>query len=148
MSVRSLRVESFPRDRQTAVQCESQKKRDNLFRAGTKEFMTRSWPVRDTCAVENLALTRRMNFMERREFLRFAFGVAAGASAIAAASAATAAPMLVPQNDLTGRAEPDMAAQPAMADQNDLANAKVEQVRWHRRRGHWHRRRYWRRRRW
>lgn len=86
--------------------------------------------------------------MERREFLKFAFGVAAGASAIAAASAATAAPMLVPQNDLTGRAGPDMAAQPAMADQDDLANAKVEQVRWHRRRGHWHRRRYWRRRRW
>lgn len=87
--------------------------------------------------------------MERREFLRFAFGVAAGASAIAAASAATAAPMLAPRNDLTGRPEPDMDAQPAMADQDDVADAKVEQVRWHhRRRGHWHRRRYWRRRRW
>jgi len=85
--------------------------------------------------------------MERREFLRFAFGVAAGAGAIAAAaSAATAAPMLAPQNDLTPRKEPDMAAKPAVADQDDLARAGVEQVQWRRR--HWRRRRYWRRRRW
>ena len=85
--------------------------------------------------------------MERRDFLKFAFGVAAGAGAIAAAaSVATAAPMLSPQNDLTGRLEPDMAAKPAVADQDDLARAGVEQVQWRRR--HWRRRRYWRRRRW
>jgi hypothetical protein len=85
--------------------------------------------------------------MERREFLRFAFGVAAGAGAIAAAaSAATAAPMLAPHHDLTPRQEPDMAAKPAVADQDDLARAGVEQVQWRRRRHY--RRRYWRRRRW
>lgn len=88
--------------------------------------------------------------MERREFLKFAFGVAAGAGAIAAAaSAATAAPILVPQNDLhndlMSRPESDMAAKPAVADQDDLAHAGVEQVQWRRRH---YRRRYWRRRRW
>ncbi|MCF2524070.1 twin-arginine translocation (Tat) [Bradyrhizobium sp. G127] len=84
--------------------------------------------------------------MERREFLRFAFGVAAGAGAIAAAaSAATAAPMLAPQNDLTPRKEPDIAAKPAVADQDDLARATPENVHWRRR--HYRRRRYWHRRR-
>mgnify|MGYP003342563450 CR=1 FL=1 len=69
--------------------------------------------------------------MERREFLRLAFGVAAGAGAIAAAaSAATAAPMLAPQNDLTPRKEPGIAAQPALADQDDLARAEPEKVDW------------------
>jgi hypothetical protein len=51
--------------------------------------------------------------MERRDFLKVAFGVAAGAGAIAAAaSAASAAPMLSPQQDLTNSAkpEPDLAA--------------------------------------
>lgn len=87
--------------------------------------------------------------MERRDFLKFAFGVAAGAGAIAAtASAATAAPMLAPQNDLMPGREPDMAAKPAVADQDDLARAGVEQVQWRRRhyrrryRRHWHRRRW------
>lgn len=87
--------------------------------------------------------------MERRDFLKFAFGVAAGAGAIAAAaSAATAAPMLAPQNGLTPSKEPDMTAKPAVADQNDLDRAGVEQVHWRRRhyrrryRRHWHRRRW------
>lgn len=84
--------------------------------------------------------------MERRDFLKFAVGVAAGAGAIAAAaSAATAAPMLAPQNGLMPRKEPDMAAKPAVADQDDVARAGVEQVQWRRRH---YRRRYWRRRRW
>ncbi len=62
--------------------------------------------------------------MERREFLRFAFGIAAGAGAIAAAaSAASAAPMLAPLNDLTPRKEPEAAAKPAVADEDDLARA-------------------------
>jgi|GWRWMinimDraft_13_1066021.scaffolds.fasta_scaffold51344_1 hypothetical protein len=90
--------------------------------------------------------------MERREFLRFAVGIAAGAGAIAAAaSAATAAPMLSPQHDLMNgpKPEPDMSAKPAVAGQDDLDNANAEQVHWrgrHRRRHY--RRRYWRRRRW
>lgn len=88
--------------------------------------------------------------MERREFLRFAFGIAAGAGAIAAAaSAATAAPMLAQQTDLMPRPEPDMAARPAVADQDDLARTGVEQVQWRRHRHrHYRRRRHWHRRRW
>jgi len=83
--------------------------------------------------------------MERRDFLKFAFGVAAGAGAIAAAAtAASAAPMLSHHN-LTGRNEPDVAAEPALADQDDLARAEPEKVYWRRR---YYRRRYWRRRRW
>lgn len=93
--------------------------------------------------------------MERRDFLKFAFGVAAGAGAIAAAAtAASAAPMLSPQQDLMNgpKPEPDLAAKPAVADQDDLANARAENVRWHHRhhRRRWHRRhrRHWHRRRW
>lgn len=88
--------------------------------------------------------------MERREFLKFAFGIAVGAGAIAAASSAvSAAPLLVPPHDLKGSdPEPAVTAKPAVADQDDLARAEVQQVyhrRWHRR--HW-RRRHWRRRHW
>ena len=93
--------------------------------------------------------------MERRDFLKFAFGVAAGAGAIAAAAtAASAAPMLSPQQDLMNSAkpEPDLAAKPAVADQDDVANAHVENVQWRRRhhRRHWrrHHRRHWHRRCW
>ncbi|CAN5223839.1 hypothetical protein BH10PSE10_BH10PSE10_07090 [soil metagenome] len=84
--------------------------------------------------------------MERREFLRFAVGIAAGAGAIAAAaSAASAAPILAPQNALTPRKEPDMPAEPAVVDQDEAARLAPEQVQWRRRH---YRRRYWRRRRW
>lgn len=88
--------------------------------------------------------------MERREFLKFAVGIAAGAGAMAAAaSTVSAAPLLVPHQDLNvNRPEPEIAAKPAVADQDDLARAEVEQVyhrRWHRR--HW-RRRHYRRRHW
>lgn len=93
--------------------------------------------------------------MERRDFLKVAFGFAAGAGAIAAAaSAASAAPMLSPQQDLMNGAkpEPEVAATPAVADQDDLANAHAENVRYHhrhhRRRWHRHHRRHWHRRRW
>ncbi|WP_081710769.1 MULTISPECIES: twin-arginine translocation (Tat) [unclassified Afipia] len=97
--------------------------------------------------------------MERRDFLKFAFGFAAGAGAIAAAaSAASAAPMLAPHQDLMNgpKPEPDAAAQPAVADQDDLARGELEQVRYHHRhhrhrhhhRRHWHRRRHWHHRRW
>lgn len=87
--------------------------------------------------------------MERRDFLKFAFGVAAGAGAIAAAaSAATAAPMLAPQNGLTPSKEPDIAAKPALADQDDLARAEPEKVYWRRRHYRRYHRRHWHRRRW
>ena len=89
--------------------------------------------------------------MERRDFLKFAFGIAAGAGAIAAAaSAASAAPMLSPQHDLMNspKPEPDVTAKPAVADQDDLARAEPEQVQWrrrHYRRHHRHHRRHYRR---
>ncbi len=78
--------------------------------------------------------------MERRNFLKFAFGIAAGAGALAAASA-NAAPMLAAQSRMTGPLpEPDLPAQPAVVDQNEVAHLAPEQVQWRRR--HWHRRRW------
>ena len=105
--------------------------------------------------------------MERREFLKVAFGFAAGAAALA--SAAKAAPLMPPPDALNAKGLPqDLQAEPALADQHDLDEARVEEVRWGRRRGwgrrrwgfrrrrfwgyrrHWRRRRFWgfRRRRW
>jgi len=85
--------------------------------------------------------------MERRNFLKFAFGLAAGAGVLAAASA-NAAPMLAPQSQMTGPLpEPELPAQPAVVDENEVARLKPEQVRWHHRR-HWHRRRRWHRHHW
>jgi hypothetical protein len=88
--------------------------------------------------------------MERRDFLKIAFGAAAGAVALAAAAKATPlAPHTLlpePSNDH------DTVAEPALANQKDLDAAHIEQVRWHRhrhwgwRRHYWRRRRYWRRR--
>lgn len=83
--------------------------------------------------------------MDRRVFLKFAFGVAAaGAATIAAARAAPLAPQA-----LTGTPiEPDQLAQNAVANDDDLNEAQVEQVRWGRRRWGWRRHRWgWRRRR-
>lgn len=108
--------------------------------------------------------------MERREFLKVAFGFAAGAAALAAS--AQAAPLMLPPDGLNGKGLPhDLGAKPALADQHDLEEARLEEVRWGRRRGwgrrrwgyrrrhrffghrrrrfwgvrrrHWHRRRYW-----
>ena len=83
--------------------------------------------------------------MERREFLKVAFGFAAGAAALA--SAASAAPLMPPPDalnakGLNGKGLPDdLEAKPALADQRDLDDARVEEVRWGRRRG-WGRRRW------
>ncbi|HEX7791241.1 MAG TPA: twin-arginine translocation signal domain-containing protein [Afipia sp.] len=94
--------------------------------------------------------------MDRRGFLKFAFGVAAaGAATIAAAHAAPLAPQALTDKPL----EPDQLPQHALANDDDLNEAQVEQVRWgrgrsggrrwgFRRRRFWgRRRRYWRRRR-
>lgn len=87
--------------------------------------------------------------MERRDFLKAAFGF--GLGAVALASAAKAAPLAV-QPLAGGQApQPEVKAQPAVAHENDVAQAKVENVHWRRRhwhRRHWgwgHRRRHWRR---
>lgn len=84
--------------------------------------------------------------MERRNFLKLAFGVAAGAAAFTAA--AQAAP-LAPQplgNEGMPLANPD--AHPAVTSSEETAQLKPEQVHW-RGHGHWHRRHWgWRHRHW
>ncbi len=78
--------------------------------------------------------------MERREFLKVAFGFAAGAAALSAA--AQAAPVMPQSDALNGKVpRQDLNAKPALATQDDLDQAHVEEVRWGRRRG-WGRRRW------
>jgi hypothetical protein len=82
--------------------------------------------------------------MERRDFLKLAFGVAAGAAALAAS--AQAAP-LSPQHQPGGNAD----AHPAVTSSEEAAQLKPEQVRWHGHGHHWgwrHRHWGWRRRHW
>ncbi|MFT4121993.1 twin-arginine translocation signal domain-containing protein [Bradyrhizobium sp.] len=84
--------------------------------------------------------------MERRNFLKLAFGVAAGAAAFT--TAAQAAPLLPPSAGDAARlpqGAPD--AHPAVTTSEEAAQLKPEQVRWHGH-GHWHHRhhRRWRRR--
>ncbi|MCP3372261.1 twin-arginine translocation signal domain-containing protein [Bradyrhizobium cajani] len=97
--------------------------------------------------------------MERRNFLKLALGVTAGAAAFAAT--AQAAPL--PPQPLGGPAgKPDVDAHQAVTTSEEAAQLQPEQVHWrgrgrhwgwrhrhwrHRhwgwRRRHWHRRRYW-----
>jgi hypothetical protein len=105
-------------------------------------------------------LERKEDVMERRHFLKLAFGYVAGATALAASASAAPLPPIPAGPDLVPpRGE---SAQPAVTTQDDADRLKPEQVRWHRRhwgwrrRRHWgwhrrrwhHRRRYWRRRYW
>jgi hypothetical protein len=85
--------------------------------------------------------------MERRHFLRLAFGFAAGAAALAAS--AQAAP-LVPQPLTDGRLPPGGEEPgPAVTTENEVDRLKPEEVRWGRRRWGWRRRHWgWRRRHW
>jgi hypothetical protein len=81
-------------------------------------------------------------FIERRTFLKAAFGIAAGVAAFAAS--VQAAPLVPPPVDSLKGKTP--APEPAVANQADLDNARVEEVRWGWHRRHWrrwHRRRYW-----
>ena len=96
--------------------------------------------------------------MERRDFLKVALGVAAGAAAFAAG--AQAAPLMPQPLSGNGPSPAHQDAHPAVTDQDEVAQLKPEEVRWHRhwgwrrrhwgwRRRHWGwRRRYWRRRYW
>ncbi|MGF6309992.1 hypothetical protein ABIB82_007344 [Bradyrhizobium sp. i1.8.4] len=89
--------------------------------------------------------------MERRDFLKMAFGVAAGATFAATAQAAPLAPLPLNQ-DARSPVAPD--AHPAVTTGDEVGHLKPEQVRWHYgHRGwhhrHWHRRHWgWRRRHW
>jgi hypothetical protein len=89
--------------------------------------------------------------MERRHFLKLAFGFAAGGVALAAS--AQAAPLAPQPPGMDGRLPPNQDAHPAVTNENEVDHLKPEQVRWGRhwhRRWHWHRRRHWgwRRRHW
>lgn len=88
--------------------------------------------------------------MERRNFLRLALGVTAGAAAFAAtAQAAPLSPQPVGGPARMPDGNPD--AHPAVTTSEEAAQLKPEQVHWHRHRRHWGwRRRHWgwHRRRW
>ena len=80
--------------------------------------------------------------MERRHFLKLAFGVAAGAAALAAS--AQAAPLAPHPFAEDVRLPANEAARPAVTTAGEVDSLKPEEVRWGRR---WHRR-HWRRRHW
>jgi hypothetical protein len=83
--------------------------------------------------------------MQRRDFLKFAFGVAAGAAALT--TAAQAAPLSPrPIGDPTRAPDTHSEIRPAVTSSEEAEQLKPEQVHWHR---HWRRRHWgWRRRHW
>ena len=82
--------------------------------------------------------------MERRNFLKLAIGVAAGAATFtAAAQAAPLAPQ--PLNGAAGSPGANADIRPAVTSSEEIAQMKPEQVHWH---GHWHHRHWGWRRRW
>ncbi|OAF14087.1 twin-arginine translocation signal domain-containing protein [Bradyrhizobium neotropicale] len=83
--------------------------------------------------------------MERRNFLKLAFGVAAGAAAFTAtAQAAPLSPQ--PIGELARTPQGTSEAHPAVTTSEEAARLKPEQVHWH---GGWHHRHWgWRHRHW
>jgi hypothetical protein len=83
--------------------------------------------------------------MERRHFLKVAFGFAAAAGAATLAASAQAAPLapqpLVKNGLPAGNEQPH----PAVTTADEVGRLKPEEIRWGR---HWHRRWHWRRRHW
>jgi hypothetical protein len=74
--------------------------------------------------------------MERRDFLKLAFGVAAGAAVLAAtAHAAPLTPQPIEGPDRSPRGNAD--AHPAVTSSEEAAQLKPEQVRWHGHGHHW-----------
>jgi hypothetical protein len=87
--------------------------------------------------------------MERRDFLKLAFGFAAGAAALAAS--ARAAPLMPHPLTEDGSLPPSNEdARPAVTTGDEVERLKPEEVRWYHRRWrrHWRRRRRWHRRYW
>ena len=86
--------------------------------------------------------------MERRHFLKLAFGFIAGASVLAAGAEAAPLPPVPPEGQGLGP-QPGERAEPAITTQDDVDRLAPDQVRWRRhwgyRRRHWgwRRRRYW-----
>ncbi|MGX4804121.1 twin-arginine translocation signal domain-containing protein [Bradyrhizobium guangdongense] len=85
--------------------------------------------------------------MERRNFLKLAFGVAAGAAALTAAvQAVPLAPQ--PLGDV-GLPQGHPEVHPAVTTSEEAAQLKPEQVHWHGRHWGWHHRHWgWRHRHW
>ncbi|MGY8708324.1 twin-arginine translocation signal domain-containing protein [Bradyrhizobium sp. 18BD] len=85
--------------------------------------------------------------MERRNFLKLAFGVAAGAAAFTAA--AQAAPLSPQSVGAPGSIkQPDADVHPAVTSSDEAAQLKPKLVHWHGH-GHWHHRHWgWRHRHW
>jgi hypothetical protein len=95
--------------------------------------------------------------MERRHFLKLAFGFAAGAAAVAAGAEAEAAPLAPQPLTTDGRPSPgNDEARPAVTTGDEVDRLAPDQVRWGRgrrrgwgrrgwgwRRRGWRRRRYW-----
>ena len=87
--------------------------------------------------------------MERRHFLKLAFGFAAGAAALAAsARAAALLPHPLAEDGPLPPSNED--ARPAVTTGDEVEHLKPEEVRWYHRhwRRHWRRRRRWHRRYW
>jgi hypothetical protein len=86
--------------------------------------------------------------MERRDFLKIALGVVAGAAAVAAT--VQAAPLTPQPLGTVGRLPANPDAHPAVTSQSEVDRLKPQEVRWgHHWHRHWHRRHWgWRRRHW
>ena len=90
--------------------------------------------------------------MERREFLKFAAGIAIGVAAVA--TAAQAAPLMPQPLNEDAKLPKNPDAQPAVTSGGEVERLRPEEVHWRRRHWHrrrwwgWHRRRHWRRRYW
>jgi len=94
-------------------------------------------------------LIREDDVMERRDFLKFTFAVAAGAASLAAS--AQAAPLLPQSIEDQARLPRTDAVQPAVTSAGEVAQLKPQQVRWGWHHRHWgwrHRHWGWRRRHW
>jgi hypothetical protein len=83
--------------------------------------------------------------MERREFLKFAAGIAAGMAALAAT--AQAAPLMPQPLNEDAKLPQNPDAQPAVTSGDEVDRLQPEEVRWGRGRG-WGRHRGWGRRHW
>jgi hypothetical protein len=94
----------------------------------------------------SLASHEEGDVMERRHFLKIAFGFAAGAAALAAS--AQAAPLAPHSLIEDGPLPPANPARPAVTTAEEVGHVKPEEVRWGRHR-RWRRRHWgWRRRHW
>jgi hypothetical protein len=86
--------------------------------------------------------------MERRDFLKLAFGLTAGAAALAAS--AQAAPLLPQPLAESGRNPANEDARPAVTTGEEVDRLTPEEVRWghHGHHGGWHHHRHWGHRHW